>query len=331
MTLKGAVRILNKLLGKHRPETFSSSWIFRYSQPVYNFVRLNFRTELGTVDWDALTPLLKRKYQKRWKRYRVKSLAPYENQEELDKVLNKYRDKLYTIIYPLNADDERISDVVITGESLYSFKGSYRFAQDFKEGVDKYDPNLGLVYADDDPEQTGHHLDQELLICDFDKKGVLQIFSRYGMSTSLLSKAFDSKVYFKEVKEDSKTYLEFKNPIYEAAFRARRLDVMHGYAQLLAYEEVFKKLDVIYEADLSHHVLGRVKDTKEFIEYINQAVQIATNTQEDELKDKGKGPFRRKDQLYLREELLIDLDSIKPDTSLTEKHVEKLKKIFRGF
>lgn len=225
----------------------------------------------------------------------------------------------------------RFADVVITGESLYAFKGSYRFVQDFKERVNKYDPNLGLVYADDDPEQTGHHLDQELLICDFDKKGVLQIFSRYGMSTSLLSKAFDSKVYFKEVKEDSKTYLEFKNPIYEAAFRARRFDVMNGYAQLLAYEEVFKKLDVIYEANLSHHVLGRVKDAKEFIEYINQAVQIATNTQEDELKDKGNGPFRRKDQLHLREELLIDLNSLKPDTSLTEKHVEKLKGIFRNF
>lgn len=113
MTLKGAVRELNKLLGKHKPETFSSSWIFKHSQPVYNFVRLNFRTELGTVDWDALTPLLKRKYQKRWKRYRVKRLTPYENQEELDRVLNKYRDKLYTIIYPLNVDDERVSEVII--------------------------------------------------------------------------------------------------------------------------------------------------------------------------------------------------------------------------
>lgn len=113
MTLKGAVRILNKLLGKHRPETFSSSWIFRHSQSVYNFVRLNFRTDLGTVDWDALTPLLKRKYQKRWKRYRVKRMNPYEDQEELDKVLNKYRDKLYTVINPLNTDDERVSEVII--------------------------------------------------------------------------------------------------------------------------------------------------------------------------------------------------------------------------
>ena len=113
MTLKGAVQTLNKLIGKNRPETFSSSWIFKNSQPVYNFIRLNFRTELGTVDWDAITPLLTRRYQKRWKRYKVKRLELYENKEELDKVLNKYRDKLYTIITPLNAEDDRTSEVVI--------------------------------------------------------------------------------------------------------------------------------------------------------------------------------------------------------------------------
>ncbi|KKQ82847.1 MAG: hypothetical protein UT07_C0017G0001, partial [Parcubacteria group bacterium GW2011_GWB1_38_8] len=92
MTLKGAVRTINKLLGKHRPQTFSSSWIFEHSQPVYNFIRLNFRTELGTVDWDAVTPLLTRRYQKRWKRYRVKRLEPYEDKEELDKVLVMKKD-----------------------------------------------------------------------------------------------------------------------------------------------------------------------------------------------------------------------------------------------
>lgn len=232
--------------------------------------------------------------------------------------------------------DERVAfttfnDLVLTGESLYEFKGEYEFVKEFKERVDKYNPNLGIVYADDDPEQKGEHLDQELLICDFDKNGEARWLSRYGMAVTMLSNIMEAKMYFKEVKDNGKTYLEFKDPAYEAILMVRRQDLTNYYAQLLAFEEIFKKLDNVYEADLSHHVLGRIKSVKEFIEHTNKAVQIATNTQEGDLEKSGRGPFRRKDKLYLREELIIDVEAIQPDRNEVQKHVEKLKGIFRGF
>ena len=40
--------------------------------------------------------------------------------------------------------------------------------KDFKKRTDTYDANLGLVYAENDPDHKGDHLDQELLICDLD-------------------------------------------------------------------------------------------------------------------------------------------------------------------
>ncbi|MEK7578959.1 MAG: hypothetical protein AAB460_00270 [Patescibacteria group bacterium] len=232
--------------------------------------------------------------------------------------------------------DERIafetfSESVITGESLYAFKGRYKFVTDFKKRADTYDPNLGIVYADDDPEHKGDHLDQELLICGHNAKGEPTFFSRYGMSMTLLSNIFEGTSYFKETREGGKTYLEFKDLLYEALFRTRRITLMDGYAQLLAFEAVFKKLDDIYEADMSEHVSERIKAVKEFIESDNDAVRVATNTQEGDLERINKGPFRRKDKLYLKEDWIIDVESIKPDETAVEKHVEKLRDIFGKF
>ena len=136
-------------------------------------------------------------------------------------------------------------------------------------------------------------------------------------------------MYFKETEEGGKTYLEFKNPQYEALFIMRRQDLTKYYAELLAFEEVFRKLDIIFEADLSHHVVGQIKDLREFIESSNEAIRVATNTQKGDVERKKRSIWRRKDKLYLREELVIDLDNIQPDKSEVEKHVVRLKEIFR--
>jgi len=84
MTFTKAVRILNKILKTKNPKTFSSSWILKNVQPVYHYIRLNYRTENSDIDWDILTHSLNRKFQKRWVRYRLKKVKLYENKEEVD-------------------------------------------------------------------------------------------------------------------------------------------------------------------------------------------------------------------------------------------------------
>lgn len=233
--------------------------------------------------------------------------------------------------------DERVAfetfdDFVLTGESLYSFKEDYEFVKDFKNRVNKYDPNLGLVYAENDPEQKGDHLDEELLICDFDKKGEPHFFSRYGMSTTIISKTFEALSYFQDVNEDGRTYLEFRIPIYEALYLERSKTIRETYSHLLAFEEIFVKLDTIYEAELSWHVRKRMEDVRKWINDNNEAVRYATNTQrEEDLEKKDRGPFRRKDKLYTKQNWIIDIDSIKPDRSLVERHMGKLKELFPEF
>ncbi|MGC9346423.1 MAG: hypothetical protein ACP5ER_06525, partial [Candidatus Bathyarchaeales archaeon] len=89
------------------------------------------------------------------------------------------------------------SDKVITGESLYSFKGEFDFVKEFKERVDRYNANAGLIYADDDKEHKGDHLDQELLIAERDKDGKPSIVSLFGMSVKKIERALSTR-YFKE-------------------------------------------------------------------------------------------------------------------------------------
>lgn len=231
--------------------------------------------------------------------------------------------------------DERVAfeifdDLVLTGESLYKLQENYEFVKDFKERVDKYDPNLGLVYAADDPEQKGDHLDQELLICDFDKKGEVHWISRYGMSVTMLSNIFESQRFFKETRSGGKTYLEFKLPLYEAVYKERRKTIIEAYSHLLAFEEIFKRLDTIYETEMSWHVKSRMQDVRKWMEGMNEAIRTATNTQTEELSRKD-GIFRRKDKLSLREDWIIDVDTVQPKRNLVEKHVEKLKGIFPEF
>ena len=226
---------------------------------------------------------------------------------------------------------ERFDGAVITGDSLYTFKENYEFVKDFKERVDKYDPNLGIVYAENDPEQKGNHLDQELLICGLDGSGEANFFSLYGMSINMLSNLIESDCFFEEEVEDGITYLKFDNAEMERLFRERQTEVVAGYAKLLAYEGILKRIAKIYEVDATYHISERVKMLRSYMEQNNEAIYQATNTGEDKLNKNRVGFFKRKDVLQMKENLIVDVDSIKPDLKSVEDHEQKLKAILDEF
>ncbi len=105
MNLDIAVKTINSLLEKEQPKTFSSSWISVHSPSVYQFIRTNFRTENDHVDWDRFTYGLERKYLKRWTHYKRKPAKSYENQAEVDLIITKYQDKIYTFVAPIDDTD----------------------------------------------------------------------------------------------------------------------------------------------------------------------------------------------------------------------------------
>ncbi len=98
MNFRGCIKTLNQTLRDKNPQEFSSSWILKHAPSVYQFALKNIRTETGSIDWDRITVALPRRYQKRWIRYRRKIRKEYENQNELEKVIGHYRDRLYIFI-----------------------------------------------------------------------------------------------------------------------------------------------------------------------------------------------------------------------------------------
>jgi hypothetical protein len=109
MKLNEALFMLNLELKRLHPETFTSTWIFHHTPRVYHFVRLNLRTENDEIDWDIVTRGLDREFSKRWTGRR-KRCRSYENNDEVEKVLLRYRPKLYVFIAPQNRDDEDLRD-----------------------------------------------------------------------------------------------------------------------------------------------------------------------------------------------------------------------------
>jgi hypothetical protein len=109
-----AIQKLNALLKKRKPKTFNPEWIKQNSKSVYAHLFKNFQTETGEIDWDSITVRLEPTFQKRWKRYEKKVPAvAYEDREELDFILAKYKDKLYTLIAPLCKEDKQIQDQIM--------------------------------------------------------------------------------------------------------------------------------------------------------------------------------------------------------------------------
>jgi len=240
------------------------------------------------------------------------------------KAKDKARETLKSLITKgdLKTADKTGQDKIITGDSLYNFKSDYKFVKDFKERVDKYQPNLGLVYADDDPKQKGDHLDRELLIANTDKEGKLDVISMFGMSIKKIEGRFNRN-FFTETEKDEETYLEFKSDEVEKVFKEIREDLIKSYAKLLAFSEVFKRLSKTYEAEIDYALKERVKNVSDFIDQHNEHLEIAL----EDTRGFGVGFGLYKKPLKTKDDLFINRDGILPDAEILTGWTQKFEDI----
>jgi len=113
MNFETAVATLNSVLGRIQPAEFHSSWIRTNAPSCYRFIQENLRREYGGIDWDQLTSALERRFQKLWKPRRIaKQLNAYEDRDEVQTILNKYRDKMYVFIAASDKSERRIRDTI---------------------------------------------------------------------------------------------------------------------------------------------------------------------------------------------------------------------------
>jgi len=124
MTFRRHIKILNGVLLEKQPSSFNPSWVVQNTPNTYQYFRKNVRTENNHIDWDKVTSSLKRIFQKRWIRYRYKQAKPYERQSEVDVILNKYKDKLYTFLCPSDEKDKKIQQTMLISLVRIGQKGN---------------------------------------------------------------------------------------------------------------------------------------------------------------------------------------------------------------
>jgi hypothetical protein len=124
MGFERIIKILNDVLSEKNPSKFSSSWILQNAPCVYRYINKNVRTENDDIDWDRVTSSLDRSFCKRWVRYRQKSIRVYESQSEVNIILSKYKDRLYTFIAYATEDDKKMQSRMLISLVRLTQKGN---------------------------------------------------------------------------------------------------------------------------------------------------------------------------------------------------------------
>src|SRR4030042_2188661 len=112
MDFDSAIKTINKLLIERRPHSFNSSWIRGYAPHIYRFFQKNIRRENGGIDWDRITRALDRKFQKQWIHSRHNGTNLYRSETEVNIILHKYNDKLYSFLTPADKDNNSVRDII---------------------------------------------------------------------------------------------------------------------------------------------------------------------------------------------------------------------------
>jgi hypothetical protein len=223
---------------------------------------------------------------------------------------------------PSELDYPPTSDKTITGESLYSFKGDYKFIKEFKDYADRYEPNLGLVYADDEGHGYKEHLDRELLISEqTGRDGKPSFFSFSGLALESLKRAFEQTQIIKETEKDGESVLELESNL-AGAYKESRDELIKGYGTLLAFKELFDRLSKTYEIDLTYKVNKWLKGLSNFIDFHNDALKTATGKD-----NKGLGELLSlKKEIKLKDDLFIDKEKIEPDKTRAGGYFKEFEK-----
>lgn len=111
MNFEKAVRNINRSLNKKQPNSFNPQWIKNRCKVSYQFIVGNIKTEFDEPDWDLVVSGLDKYNQRLWNRGNKKSkIEFYKSEGELNVVLDKYKNKLYTFLWQSDKEDKKICD-----------------------------------------------------------------------------------------------------------------------------------------------------------------------------------------------------------------------------
>lgn len=127
MDLSKVIRNIDRSLIKKQPKSFHPNWIKYRCKVSYKYIVDNIKDEFNQTDWDLVISHLQRYNQRLWlkkdKRKRM-LVALYEDEKELNVILNKYQERIYTFISRENREDRIICDWISIKLVRLSQKGN---------------------------------------------------------------------------------------------------------------------------------------------------------------------------------------------------------------
>ncbi len=209
----------------------------------------------------------------------------------------------------------------LTGGSLYNFKGDYQFIKEHNKYVDLYDANLGIVYADDDPEHKKAHLDREFLITEIGEDGKPSGINFSQIAMARIKGFFEMLGFVKESEINGERIIEFKDENFNELMRNTITSLKELYSALLTFRELFRKLSKVYEVDLTFKIDEWVKQTEKFIDSHNEVLKLATK--KDFMEMRSKNTVRFKDDWF------IDKSKISSDEERTMRYFKEFEGILK--
>ena len=203
-------------------------------------------------------------------------------------------------------------ELTLTGDSLYNIGADYKFIREFKERLDFYEPDLGLVKG-----KGEDYFDRELLITDE------QFYSRYTAYIEKARRFFSILSVIKETEKSGEIVLDLKEGTHniKGFFLKLRSNFLEGYRSLLAFEDLFKRLSRVYEQDLTYKISKWVVQCQGVIDDYNHTLLGAL--------DNIKPPVNLQDKKkrYRDKKLFIDVKKIKPNGGVAEQYSKEFTNI----
>lgn len=127
MDLNQAIKNIDRSIAKRSPLSFHPNWVKYRCKVSYKYIVNNIKDEFNYTDWDLVVSKLQRCNQKLWLKKKKRKRSPailYKDKEELDVILNRYREKLYTFISRESKEDGMICDWISIRLVRLSQKGN---------------------------------------------------------------------------------------------------------------------------------------------------------------------------------------------------------------
>ncbi|MFZ2150141.1 MAG: hypothetical protein WAV15_03200 [Minisyncoccia bacterium] len=126
--------------------------------------------------------------------------------------------------------------------------------------------------------------------------------------------------------QDFKNQVEGLKPLDCLILFLRNGDFLKGYASLLAFADIYKKLSRLYEIDLGYKIDGFINDFKKSIEQLNDELRYLAEKLEGNIYRENNTKFLAE---VFMDRMLIRLEDIEPGTDETEMHyAQEFEKIF---